>query len=98
MILVYCTLGALVVTTLLCVAASFTDRFEDNILQRVGLVVLGFASSLKAFMIAGDGYVEIVEAACYIGGSLLAIGTLLNPRHCQKGEIKCLIRSKPTHR
>lgn len=95
--LVHASIVALLVTAVLCALGSFNPRFEDNTLQRVGLAVLGFASSLRMIALTTSTWVDPIEALLYIGAATFALGTFFNSKHFHKAT-SCSPASKPTVR
>ena len=69
---------SLVVSALLASAAVLTHRFNDNILQRVGLCVVAFASCAEIYLLLHSAeccQFHNTRSLFIIGFSLYALGT-----------------------
>lgn len=84
---------ALVLTAVFSAIAVFHARFEDNITQRVGLALLGFACSVRAWGLFDSEMISTSECLVYIGIAVVAFGTKLNKKHFPRKE-RCLLKSK----
>lgn len=77
----YLCIATLLITSVLCIVGSFSPQFQDNLLQRIGMSVIGFSSSVQAARIYDTDRTTTLEFLIYLGVLMFAFGTFINNHH-----------------
>ena len=77
----YLCIVTLLTISIMCIVGSFAPQFQDNVLQRIGMSVIGFSSSVQAIRVYETEKTTTLEFVIYLGVLLFAIGTFVNNHH-----------------
>lgn len=63
-------------TGIICVIGIFSDRFDDNFIQRLGMCILAMASWGRAWFVVEHGVGQEIYVWYHLGAFFFAFGTL----------------------
>ena len=81
MTMTYLCIATLLVISIMCVVGSFATQFQDNLLQRIGMSIIGFSSSIQAVRVYETDKATTLEFLIYLGVLMFAFGTFINNHH-----------------